>query len=74
MGECVANDWQSYKYLAESIAKFPTQGEFKKMIKNAGFQAVTFENLTFGVCSIHSGFKLWLWRHIVSFEVAEIFV
>jgi len=58
MGECVANDWQSYKYLAESIAKFPTQGEFKKMIKNAGFQAVTFENLTFGVCSIHSGFKL----------------
>jgi len=58
MGECVANDWKSYQYLAESIAKFPTQDKFSDMIRNAGFQAVTYENLTFGVCAIHSGFKL----------------
>jgi len=58
MGECVANDWKSYKYLAESINKFPTQSKFAGMIRQAGFQAVTFENLTFGVCAIHSGFKL----------------
>lgn len=58
MGECVANDWKSYQYLAESIAKFPTQENFAEMIRDAGFSAVTYEDLTFGVCAIHSGFKL----------------
>lgn len=58
MGECVAKDWDSYQYLAESIAKFPTQKEFADMIRKAGFSAVTYNNLTFGICSIHSGFKV----------------
>lgn len=58
MGECVAQDWNSYQYLAESIEKFPTQEQFADMIRGAGFSAVTYENLTFGVCAIHSGFKL----------------
>ena len=58
MGQAVANDRQSYQYLVESIRKFPNQEAFATIIRDAGFKAVSYENLTFGVCSIHSGFKL----------------
>jgi 2-methoxy-6-polyprenyl-1,4-benzoquinol methylase len=58
MGEFVANDRKSYQYLVESIRKFPPQPEFAEMIKNAGFKAVEWEDLTFGVAAIHSGWKL----------------
>lgn len=57
MGQLLANDWNSYQYLVESIRKFPTQEKFAQMIQHSGFQAVTYENLTFGVTAIHSGFK-----------------
>ena len=57
MGMVLAGDWDSYQYLVESIRKFPKQDEFADMIREAGFRAVTFENLTFGVSAIHSGFK-----------------
>ncbi|XP_052888832.1 2-methoxy-6-polyprenyl-1,4-benzoquinol methylase, mitochondrial [Anopheles moucheti] len=58
MGQILANQWQPYQYLVESIRKFPIQNEFKTMIENAGFKCVQYENLTFGVVAIHSGFKL----------------
>ncbi|XP_055631318.1 2-methoxy-6-polyprenyl-1,4-benzoquinol methylase, mitochondrial [Toxorhynchites rutilus septentrionalis] len=58
MGQILANQWHPYKYLVESIRKFPNQEEFKKLIQQAGFKCVEYENLTFGVCAIHSGFKL----------------
>lgn len=58
MGKVLAGDWDSYQYLVESIRKFPDQETFKGMIRDAGFKGVTYENLTFGVASIHSGFKL----------------
>lgn len=58
MGMVLAGDWDSYQYLVESIRKFPKQEEFQRKIKNAGFKAVMYENLTFGVAAIHSGFKL----------------
>ncbi|XP_035898484.1 2-methoxy-6-polyprenyl-1,4-benzoquinol methylase, mitochondrial [Anopheles stephensi] len=58
MGQILANQWQPYQYLVESIRKFPPQQEFKLMIENAGFKCVQYENLTFGVVAIHSGFKL----------------
>ncbi|XP_050067429.1 2-methoxy-6-polyprenyl-1,4-benzoquinol methylase, mitochondrial [Anopheles maculipalpis] len=58
MGQILANQWQPYQYLVESIRKFPPQHEFKMMIENAGFKCVQYENLTFGVVAIHSGFKL----------------
>ncbi|CAL4068277.1 unnamed protein product [Meganyctiphanes norvegica] len=58
MGQVVAGDWKSYQYLVESIRKFPSQEDFKEMIEEAGFRRVTFENLTFGVTAIHSGFKI----------------
>ncbi|XP_068937819.1 2-methoxy-6-polyprenyl-1,4-benzoquinol methylase, mitochondrial isoform X2 [Petaurus breviceps papuanus] len=58
MGEVIAGDWKSYQYLVESIRRFPAQEEFKEMIEGAGFQKVTYENLTSGIVAIHSGFKL----------------
>lgn len=58
MGQILASQWEPYKYLVESIRKFPKQAEFKQMIRAAGFRAVHYENLTFGVCAIHSGYKL----------------
>ena len=58
MGMVLAGDWDSYQYLIESIRKFPTQEEFRQKIRNVGFRLVSYENLTFGVAAIHSGFKL----------------
>jgi 2-methoxy-6-polyprenyl-1,4-benzoquinol methylase len=58
MGQILASQWQPYQYLVESIRKFPKQPDFKAMIRDAGFKHVTYENLSFGVCAIHSGFKL----------------
>jgi ubiquinone/menaquinone biosynthesis C-methylase UbiE len=43
--------------LVESIRQFPPQQKFADMIKAAGFERVTYENLTFGVVAIHSGYK-----------------
>jgi len=58
MGQVIAGDWDSYKYLVESIRKFPKQEEFRRMIQQAGFRFAKYENLTFGVAAIHSGFKI----------------
>lgn len=58
MGQILAGQWQPYQYLVESIRKFPNQEDFKTMIENAGFEFVKYENLSLGVCAIHSGFKL----------------
>ncbi|XP_023941985.1 2-methoxy-6-polyprenyl-1,4-benzoquinol methylase, mitochondrial [Bicyclus anynana] len=58
MGQLIAGQWKPYKYLVESIRQFPDQEKFKSMIEEAGFRQVTYENLTFGICAIHSGFKL----------------
>lgn len=60
MGQLIANDRDSYQYLVESIRNFPKQEEFKGMIEKAGFYVPEkgYENLTFGVASIHIGVKL----------------
>ncbi|XP_058836762.1 2-methoxy-6-polyprenyl-1,4-benzoquinol methylase, mitochondrial [Topomyia yanbarensis] len=58
MGQILASQWQPYQYLVESIRKFPKQEAFKTLIEDAGFKCVEYENLTGGVCAIHSGFKL----------------
>ncbi|RZC64802.1 hypothetical protein C5167_008500 [Papaver somniferum] len=55
--ELVAGDGESYQYLIESIRKFPRQEMFARMIADAGFQKVEYENLVGGVVAIHSGFK-----------------
>lgn len=60
MGQLIANDRDLYQYLVESIRRFPKQEEFSYMIKKAGFYVPEpgYENLTFGVASIHIGVKL----------------
>jgi ubiquinone/menaquinone biosynthesis methyltransferase len=57
IGEAVLKDHDSYQYLVESIRKFPDQKSFKKLIENAGFSRAGYQNLTFGACAIHYGFK-----------------
>jgi ubiquinone/menaquinone biosynthesis methyltransferase len=58
LGQLVASDRKSYQYLVESIRQFPDQETFANMIRDAGFSAVRYENLTFGVAAIHMGTKL----------------
>lgn len=61
MGQILIGDRDSYQYLVESIAKFPSQEEFANMIEKAGFTLggeTGYENLTFGVAAIHTGVKL----------------
>ncbi|OVA01324.1 UbiE/COQ5 methyltransferase [Macleaya cordata] len=57
VGELVTGDRESYQYLIESIRRFPQQEIFARMIADAGFQKVEYENLVGGVVAIHSGFK-----------------
>ncbi|MFC1673201.1 bifunctional demethylmenaquinone methyltransferase/2-methoxy-6-polyprenyl-1,4-benzoquinol methylase UbiE [Pseudomonadota bacterium] len=57
MGELIADDRESYQYLAESIRRFPDQETFKKMIEDAGMDQVSYENLTGGIACIHSAWR-----------------
>lgn len=57
IGEIILKDRASYQYLVESIRKFPSQEQFKKMIEDAGFQNASFQNLSFGAAAIHVGIK-----------------
>lgn len=57
MGKLVANDAESYQYLAESIRMHPDQETLKGMMANAGFEQVTYHNLTGGIVALHRGFK-----------------
>lgn len=57
MGKLVANDSESYQYLAESIRMHPDQETLKGMMHNAGFEQVTYHNLTGGIVALHRGFK-----------------
>jgi len=58
IGKAVAKDEESYRYLVESIRKFPTQRALVERIEAAGFSSVAYENLSFGVAAIHSAIKL----------------
>ena len=57
MGKWVANDADSYRYLAESIRMHPDQAELKAMMKTAGFGHVDVHNLSAGVVALHVGIK-----------------
>lgn len=57
MGEIVAGDYRSYRYLAESILNFPDQDDFRMMIADAKFKYTTYENLMQGISCIHYGYK-----------------
>lgn len=58
IGQVVANDADSYQYLAESIRMHPDQATLQSMMEAAGFGQVTYQNLTFGVVAIHRGYRL----------------
>lgn len=58
LGKLVANDEDSYRYLAESIRMHPDQESLKGMMELAGFERCDFHNLTLGVVAVHRGFKL----------------
>ena len=57
LGKLIANDAESYRYLAESIRMHPPQAELKAMMKAAGFGHVDVHNLTAGVVALHAGIK-----------------
>ena len=57
MGKLVANDAESYRYLAESIRMHPDQETLKQMMCEAGFDQVDVFNLTGGIVAAHRGFK-----------------
>ena len=57
IGKFVANDSQSYQYLAESIRMHPDQETLKAMMNEAGFEQTTYQNLTGGIVALHRGFK-----------------
>jgi demethylmenaquinone methyltransferase/2-methoxy-6-polyprenyl-1,4-benzoquinol methylase len=57
IGKLVAGDGEPYRYLVESIQKFPRADEFEGMIRKAGFRRTGYERLTGGVVAIHSGWK-----------------
>ena len=57
MGKLIANDSESYQYLAESIRMHPDQQTLKQMMMQAGFENCDYHNLTAGIVAVHRGFK-----------------
>ncbi|WP_213684927.1 bifunctional demethylmenaquinone methyltransferase/2-methoxy-6-polyprenyl-1,4-benzoquinol methylase UbiE [Roseicyclus sp.] len=58
MGQLIAGDRDSYQYLVESIRRFPDQETFAAMIRDAGFEQVSYRNLSMGIAALHSGWKI----------------
>jgi demethylmenaquinone methyltransferase/2-methoxy-6-polyprenyl-1,4-benzoquinol methylase len=58
IGGLVAKDAESYRYLVESIRRFPDQAKFARMIEAAGFKRAGFTNFTGGVAALHHGWAL----------------
>lgn len=57
-GKVIANDAESYQYLAESIRMHPNQETLKDMMSKAGFERCEYYNLSAGLVALHSGYKL----------------
>ncbi len=58
LGRMVARDEESYRYLAESIRRFPGQDDFKAMIEDAGLEQASYRNLSGGIAAIHSAWRI----------------
>jgi demethylmenaquinone methyltransferase/2-methoxy-6-polyprenyl-1,4-benzoquinol methylase len=58
LGRWVAGDEEAYRYLAESIRRFPPQDELAERMRTAGFAQVKYRNLTGGIAALHSGWRL----------------
>ncbi|MDQ3144407.1 MAG: class I SAM-dependent methyltransferase [Pseudomonadota bacterium] len=58
LGKAVAGDEESYRYLVESIRRFPKMAEFREMIGEAGFKSTSVEPIMGGLVAIHGGWKI----------------
>jgi demethylmenaquinone methyltransferase/2-methoxy-6-polyprenyl-1,4-benzoquinol methylase len=58
IGGLVAKDEESYRYLAESIRRFPPQAKFAQMIADAGLEQVKVRNLSGGIAAMHSAWRI----------------
>lgn len=57
LGKLIANDAESYQYLAESIRMHPDQNTLKQMLETAGFENCKYHNLTGGIVAVHRAYK-----------------
>jgi demethylmenaquinone methyltransferase / 2-methoxy-6-polyprenyl-1,4-benzoquinol methylase len=58
LGRVVAGDAESYRYLVESIRRFPKPQAFAAMLRGAGFARVSFQPMSGGIVTLHSGWRL----------------
>ncbi|MGA3310247.1 MAG: bifunctional demethylmenaquinone methyltransferase/2-methoxy-6-polyprenyl-1,4-benzoquinol methylase UbiE [Xanthobacteraceae bacterium] len=58
LGRAVVGDAESYRYLVESIRRFPKPEEFAAMLRAASFARVSFQPMTGGIVALHSGWRL----------------
>ncbi len=58
IGKLIANNKNAYQYLVESIARFPSQEELSASLKAIGFEHVKYTNLSGGIATIHTGWKI----------------
>jgi demethylmenaquinone methyltransferase/2-methoxy-6-polyprenyl-1,4-benzoquinol methylase len=57
LGAFIAQDREAYRYLAESIRRFPNQEAFSAMIADAGFSQISYRNLSGGIAAMHSAWR-----------------
>jgi demethylmenaquinone methyltransferase / 2-methoxy-6-polyprenyl-1,4-benzoquinol methylase len=58
LGRAVAGDAEAYRYLVESIRRFPRPQAFADLMRTAGFARVSFQRMTGGIVALHSGWRL----------------
>jgi demethylmenaquinone methyltransferase / 2-methoxy-6-polyprenyl-1,4-benzoquinol methylase len=58
LGRAVTQDAEAYRYLVESIRRFPRPDAFADMMRAAGFRRVSFQRMTGGIVALHSGWRL----------------
>jgi demethylmenaquinone methyltransferase/2-methoxy-6-polyprenyl-1,4-benzoquinol methylase len=58
LGRTIAGDADAYRYLVESIRRFPRPDAFAEMMRTAGFARVSFQRMTGGIVALHSGWRL----------------
>jgi len=58
LGRAVVGDAESYRYLVESIRRFPKPEAFAAMLRAAGFRRVSYQQMTGGIVALHCGWRL----------------
>lgn len=58
LGKAIADDPDSYQYLAESIRMHPDQEKLKDMMEQAGFEKTSYQNMSGGIVALHKGYKI----------------